>query len=98
MTATPSRGSPPAAWWVAFCAFCSCAGLGLSALHQLNARAYAIVMAAGVAMLTLIWRRRQNELRRNTGLAFNSAGRGLVNWCKQKRRFKRIFPLSFAIL
>ena len=43
----------PAEWWILICAFCDCAGWGLSALHQLNSRAYALVVASAVVMVAL---------------------------------------------
>ena len=42
MTNIPSKAPWPVALWIVFCAFCSCTGWILSALHQLNAAGYAL--------------------------------------------------------
>jgi hypothetical protein len=72
--------------WVVFSAFCSCAGWVLSALHQLNAAGYAVTFLLGLAV---VWTLRERLLPGNI--------RGW-NLRKQRRRFRRAFPLAFLIL
>src|SRR5258705_29372 len=86
MANTPSKAPLPLALWIAFCAFCNCAGWALSALHQLNARGYAIAFLVGIAAIVLL-RRRLFPL-----------GFPRWNWQKQLRRFRRPFPLAFLTL
>ena len=73
-------------FWIWFCAYLNCAGWLLSALHQLNARGYAVVLLVGLAAL-LVWRKK-------------SSPRLLpqIRWQKYRRRFSRAFPLAFLIL
>jgi hypothetical protein len=72
--------------WVVFSAFCSCAGWGLSAFHQLNAAGYAVTFLLGLAV---VWLLRKKVLPG-----------GLRGWNlrKQRRRFRRAFPLAFLVL
>jgi len=72
--------------WVWFCAYLNCAGWALSALHQLNASGYAVVLALGFIGL-LVW-------RRQTAGHFPPK----IRWQKYLRRFRRPFPLAFLIL
>src|ERR1700704_1487527 len=72
------------ALWIAFCAFCSCAGWILSALRQLNARGYVIAFAIGLAGLAWWWRR--GSLRCHW-----------PRWPKLRRRFSRLIPGIFLI-
>ena len=76
----------PAAIWIVFCAFCSCTGWILSALHQLNAAGYAMAFMVGIAALVLLRRR------------FFTGGITRLSWPKLRRRFARPFPLAFLIL
>src|SRR6266581_2346735 len=55
---------PMAGWWVVICAFCSCAGWGLSAVHQLNARGYAVALGIGMAGL-MFWKWRSGRAGKN---------------------------------
>ncbi len=76
----------PAVIWIWFCAYLNCAGWTLSALHQLNARGYAIALVTGLVAL-LVWRRKCS-LRMLPQ----------VCWSKYRRRFRQVFPLAFLIL
>ena len=73
--------------WVWFCAYLNCAGWALSAMHQLNAGGYAVVL--------LLWVRRairsgSKKLRRQFFPP--------ICWHKFRRRFRRPFPMAFLIL
>lgn len=72
--------------WVWFCALLNCTGWALSAVHQLNANGYAIVLSA--FLVTLIILRKK------------SSGRTLpfLCWRKVWNRFRKPFPLAFLIL
>jgi hypothetical protein len=72
--------------WVWFCAYLNCAGWALSALHELNAGGYAVVLALGAAALVL-WRRK-------TSAEFFPQ----IHWRKIRGRFRKPFPLAFLIL
>jgi hypothetical protein len=72
--------------WVWVCAYLNCAGWALSALHQLNAGGYAVVLALGAVAL-IFWRRQSSP-------DFFSK----IHWRKYARRFRRPFPLAFLIL
>ena len=72
--------------WIWGCAYLNCAGWTLSALHQLNARGYAVALAVGVVAL-LLWR------RQNSPQFFPE-----IRWRKYLRRFRKPFPLAFLIL
>ena len=43
--------------WVWACAYLNCAGWVLSAIHELNARGYAVVLLIGFVALC-VWRKR----------------------------------------
>ena len=43
--------------WVWFCAYLNFAGWALSALHELNARGYAVAVLLGLAAL-VVWRKK----------------------------------------
>jgi hypothetical protein len=77
--------------WVWFCAYLNCAGWALSAIHQLNARGYAVTLLIGFAAL-LVWRKKNS--------ASFSSRPSRDNFCFQKfrRRFRKPFPLAFFIL
>ena len=72
--------------WVWFCAYLNCAGWALSAIHQLNAGGYAGALAIWFVVL-IIWRKKE---------------RGYIlpclRWRKICSRFRKPFPLAFAIL
>ena len=72
--------------WVWFCAYLNCAGWALSAIHELNARGYAVALLIWFIALC-VWRKRTSAqiLPR-------------VRWQKIRRRFRRPFPLAFLIL
>jgi hypothetical protein len=72
--------------WVWFCAYLNCAGWTLSALHQLNARGYAIVMLLWLVAL-FIWK------QKTSAQSFPRVGRH-----KFRRRFRKPFPRAFLIL
>jgi hypothetical protein len=72
--------------WVWVCAYLNCVGWALSALHQLNARGYAVALALGFAAL-LVWR------KQTSAQIFPE-----VRWQKYLRRFRRPFPLAFLVL
>ena len=72
--------------WVWCCAYLNCAGWVLSAIHQLNAGGYTVVLALGLAAL-VCW-------RRSTSREFFPE----IRWSKYRRRFRRPFPLAFLIL
>lgn len=72
--------------WVWACAYLNCAGWALSALHQLNARGYAVALVLGLGAL-LVWRKKSPaQIDPN------------VRREKYFRRFRRPFPLAFLIL
>ncbi len=66
--------------WVWVCAYLNCAGWALSALHQLNARGYAVVLALGFAALLFWWLNRSQPGRGNFRL----------------RKFFRRFPQTIS--
>lgn len=72
--------------WVWFCAYLNCAGWTLSALHQLNARGYAVVLLLWLVAV-FVWKQKKSAE------IFPHA-------CRQKfrRRFRKPFPLAFLIL
>jgi len=72
--------------WVWFCAYLNCAGWVLSAIHELDARGYAVVLLIWFIGL-FVWRKR-------TSAQFLPH----VRWQKFRRRFRRPFPLAFLIL
>jgi hypothetical protein len=77
----------PVAGWIVICAFCNCAGWGLSAIHELNLAGYSVAVLGGLAAAMLWWKR--------------SGARG--GWegfkpCKLVRRFRRPFALAFLVL
>jgi hypothetical protein len=73
-------------FWICFCAYLNCAGWLLSALHQLNAGGYAVVLTLGLGGWMFWWRK--------------NPPRSLPQFCWQKyrRRFRRPFPLAFLVL
>lgn len=72
--------------WIWFCAYLNAAGWTLSAIHQLNARGYAIVLLVWFVALC-VW-------RRQTSVRF----RPQIRWQKFRHRFRRPFPLAFLAL
>ena len=54
MMNTPIKAPLAVVLWIVFCAFCTCTGWVLSALHQLNAQGYAVAFLLGI-MLLLPW-------------------------------------------
>ena len=81
-----ARTPAAVAWWIALCAFCSCAGWILSAIHQLNAGGWGVTFLVGLAA---VWMMR--------GKLFPGGFRG-VNLSKGRRRFRRAFPFAFLVL
>src|SRR5437867_11524875 len=81
-----TRSNGAVAWWVLFCAHCTCAGWVLSACHQLNATGYAVALLMGLGAVLMARR----PLLPQRGPA--------VNWRKTRRRFARLFPLAFLSL
>jgi hypothetical protein len=72
--------------WVWFCAYLNCAGWTLSALHQLNARGYAVVLLLWLVAV-FVWK------QKTSAQIFVNAG------CQKiRRRFRKPFPLAFLIL
>ena len=72
--------------WVWTCAYLNCAGWALSALHQLNAGGYAVVLLLWLVIL-FIWK------QKTSAQIFPQA------CChKFRRRFRKPFPLAFLIL
>ena len=72
--------------WIWICAYLNCAGWTLSALHRLDKTGYAVVFALGFIAL---WRWQQK-----TGAQIFPK----IHLPKYRRRFKKLFPLSFLIL
>lgn len=70
--------------WLWLCAFLNCAGWGLSALHQLNAAGYTVVLLLGAAVF-FVWQKK-------TGAQIFPRPQ------KIRRRFRRSFPRAFLIL
>ena len=81
----PKAPAAPA-MWIWFCAFCSCAGWVLSAFHQLNAAGYTVIFLAGLAAVWVLRKRFCEMYSWNWSLR------------KERRRFRRPFPLAFLIL
>lgn len=73
-------------FWLWFCAYLNCAGWTLSALHQLNAGGYAVVLLFGSAGW---W-----HWRRKTAAPFLPR----VRWGRLRRRYCRPFPAAFLVL
>jgi hypothetical protein len=74
----------PVAAWIISCAFCQCAGWGLSAIHQLNLVGYVAAFLAAGAAGYLVWKR---------------AGIGCACPChKLMRRYRRPFAFAFLVL
>jgi hypothetical protein len=80
--------------WVWFCAYLNCAGWTLSALHQLNARGYAIALMLWFAGLMLWWK------KNSASFSSRPSRPSRDNFCLRKfrRRFRKPFPLAFLIL
>ncbi|HXC36381.1 MAG TPA: hypothetical protein VNV43_10935, partial [Candidatus Acidoferrales bacterium] len=72
--------------WIWLCAGLNLAGWGLSAIGQLNATGYVVVLVAGVVAF-LLWRH-YDKPRHPQNRWFQ----------KGLHRFKRPFPLAFLIL
>src|ERR1035438_1131498 len=72
--------------WIWFCAYLNCAGWLLSALHELNAAGYTVVLAIGFVALA-VWQKQTA-----------SPPAPKFHWHKMRRRFRRPFPLAFLIL
>jgi hypothetical protein len=72
--------------WICLCAFCNCAGWVLSGCHQLNAAGYTVTFMAGLAAVWMLRKRICEGNSRHWSLR------------KQRRRFRRTFPLAFLIL
>ena len=75
--------------WVWFCAYLTCVGWALSAIHELNARGYAVALLVWFAALA-VW-----KINRPPVVAPLSL-RGVFG--KLFFRFRRPFPLAFLIL
>jgi len=72
--------------WVWFCAYLNCAGWALSAIHELNARGYAIALLLWMVAL-FVWQQKTSAQILPH-----------VRWQKFRRRFRRPFALAFLIL
>lgn len=72
--------------WVWLCAYLNCAGWALSALHQLNARGYAIAL--------LLWFVALFAWKKKTSVKIWPRDHCI----KLRRRFRKPFPLAFLIL
>ncbi|HXR04793.1 MAG TPA: hypothetical protein VN836_08815 [Verrucomicrobiae bacterium] len=72
--------------WVWFCAYLNCAGWALSAIHELNARGYAVALLIWLIGV-VVWRKR-------TSAQFLPR----VRWRKIRRRFRRPLPALFLIV
>lgn len=81
---TPSRKLPlsPAALWVILCTLLNAAGWILSALGQLNPAGYSVVFILSGLVTAGWWHRTRPQFR----VGFRA------------RRFRRVFPLAFAII
>src|SRR5215471_541924 len=86
--ATTSRAKTPAVigLWILICACCNFIGWLLSAIHRLNAAAYAVALAIGLAALIVVWRKFSLEPPR------------AWRWRKERRRFRRLFPLAYLVV
>jgi hypothetical protein len=87
-----------AAAWVVFSAYCSCTGWVLSALHELNARGYAVALGIGLALAAISWR-----LYWRADFRSPQSGLGWIGHCcgttaAWRRRFRRPVPLAFLLL
>jgi hypothetical protein len=74
------------ALWILVCAYCNFIGWVLSAVHRLNAAGYAVALAIGLAALILVWRK------------FSFEPFGAWRWQKERRRFRRLFPLAYLVV
>lgn len=74
--------------WIWLCAYLNCAGWALSALHQLNAGGYAVVLAIWLLSLFI--------LRKFFPSPPSCSSRDILK--KNLRRFRRPFPLAFLAL
>ena len=79
----------PIAGWIVLCAFLNCAGWALSAVHLLNLTGYLSVLAAGLIIFAVWWKRAKGV---------KTAGMGGFAPLKLVRRFRRPFSLAFLIL
>jgi hypothetical protein len=86
MSNHPAKGLSLAVWWILFCALCSLAGWGLSAIHQLNATGYLLTFLLAFGAL-LLWSKR-------TGRSLFSR----PSFSRLRRRFGRPLPLAFLML
>jgi hypothetical protein len=73
-------------FWLLFCAFWSCAGWILSAVHLLNPMGYSMAVLVGAVLLAVFYKR---VIQR---------GRTHPRVGNPVRRFRRIVPLTFLIL
>lgn len=86
MSFAKTRPPLPLFWWVLFCVYCNCAGWFLSALGELNAHGYWVVLGLGFCILVAL------AVRNPQMLTFRlPAG-------KWRRRYKRPFPAAFVVL
>ena len=72
--------------WIWLCAYLNCAGWTLSALHELNARGYAVALALGFGALFIY--------QKKSGAAVLPK----IHVAKLRRCFCKPFPLAFLIL
>lgn len=87
-TCTAGRNLPDVflAAWVGVCALLQVAGWGLSALGQLNARGYAMVLGIAAVLGIVFWRRIRSPSHARRGFR------------KLWRRFRCPLPLGFVLL
>ena len=71
--------------WICICAYLSCAGWILSALHELNPAGYAVVMLICLAALWVWWKKSSAQLLPRAGSQ------------KLRRRFRRPIPAIFLL-
>jgi len=92
MTEGRSNHLRPISVWLVFCAFWSCSGWVLSALHCLNTAGYTGALIVGIVASILY-------LQRRGMLPSDLLGRNLASfWHKLRQRFSRPLPLSFLVL
>ena len=82
MTLSRKSSLSPVAVWVLLCALLNAAGWGLSAINQLNLTGYGVVLTLAGAATVWWWCRARPRFQ--TGI--------------RARRFRRAFPLAFAVV
>ncbi len=80
----------PLTIWLWLCAYLNCAGWFLSAIHELNAAAYGVVLAIGITALFLF---KKNLFPPDSSHLLQN-----FSFKKNSRRFKKPFPFAYLIL